>query len=120
MSKLNELHLDAIESKAFIDIKKNPLIENTEIEDFQFINGIEKAATKSAEITEQIAIEFLEWCNYQVVNPQKVLGFDKRVTPQYPDFKTYTILNNKGKNILPEGKFLTTQELFQEFLKQRQ
>lgn len=110
MNKLYELHLDIIE---------NDNIKCTDLT-CSMTGSTDTYATKSAEITEQIAIEFLEWCNYQVVNPQKVLGFDKRVTPQYPDFKTYIVLNNKGQNILPEGKFLTTKELFQEFLKQRQ
>lgn len=113
MNTLEELHLDSLQKDKHV---RKQLCVN----DFGTSKLEESVASKSAEITEQISIEFLEWCNYQVVNPQKVLGFDKRVTPQYPDFKTYIILNNKGENILPEGKFLTTKELFQEFLKQRQ
>lgn len=102
MNKLKQLHLDVIESKTFIDTKKNPLIENTEIEDFQFINGIQKAASKSAEITEQIAIEFGNFL------------FSKGIE-YYDDLSNganYTIENEQGT--------FTMKELFQEFLKQRQ
>ena len=101
MNKLEELHKKAVESKIFIDTKKNPLIEFTEREDFEFINGIEETATKSAEITEQIAVEF-----------GKFLLWYTPVGDEYGNLILW-------KNVHTQETKLTEQ-LFQEFLKQRQ
>lgn len=49
MSKIEQMHLDVIEDKIYYDERKYE------------VNGKSSAASKSAEITEQIAIEFVEW-----------------------------------------------------------
>ena len=64
-----------------------------------------QSAVKSAEITEQIAIEFAEWCN----------------TPNLEDIRQGNVV------YVPSGNFYwhnhikyTLKELFQEFLKTKQ
>ena len=64
-------------------------------------------------------IEFYEWCNFPIYREHGNLGFNKRVMPQFPDYNVYTIIDETGKSILPQGKFLTTKELFQ-FWKEQQ
>lgn len=74
----------------------------------------------AAEITKQISIDFIEWCNKPMYREVGNLGFEKRVTALYPDYNVYIVIDEKGNSIFPKGKFLTTEELFEEFLKQKQ
>lgn len=115
MNKLEELHLDTIYSKAH----EEDFDANTSGH-VLYSDEFEEAATKSAEITKQISIEFIEWCNKPMYKKPRHLGFEKRVTALYPDYNVYIVIDEKGNSIFPEGKFLTTEELFEEFLKQRQ
>jgi hypothetical protein len=111
MSKLKELHKEAIEeSKGYVEtyFGNEWLVRDSD------------ASSKSAEITKQIAIEFVEWCNFPMYREVRNLGFEKRVTALYPDYNVYIVIDEKGNSIFPKGKFLTTEELFEEFLKQRQ
>lgn len=62
----------------------------------------ELAASKSAEITEQIAIEFAEWCSLNAT--------------MHPKKKNWYRYADKTDELLP----YTTKELFQEFLKKQQ
>ena len=90
MNKLEQLHLDAIENNLeWLDKSKDKYSE---------------AASKSAEITEQIAIEFAVWCakNYVPILLSKEL-------------KCWQKDNYQNKE-----RFYSTQELFQEFLKTKQ
>lgn len=50
MIKIEQMHLDVIEDKIYYDERKYE------------VNGKSSAAFKSAEITEQIAIEFTKFC----------------------------------------------------------
>lgn len=56
-------------------------------------------------------IAFTEWCNHPVYRLSGDLAFKKRVTPQFPEYNTYMVIDEKGNSIFPKGKFLTTQEL---------
>lgn len=58
------------------------------------------------------AIEFFKWCNTPVYKSSNELGFRSRVQPQFLEYDTYTILNDKGYCILPEGTFLTAEQLY--------
>lgn len=91
MNKLEELHLDVIE---------NDNIKCTDLT-CSMTGSTDTYATKSAEITEQIAIEFAEWLTRED-SPYAVLygGSPERWGGESEDF--------------------TTKQLFQEFLKQRQ
>jgi hypothetical protein len=88
MNKIEQMHLDAIDT--------NMWVEGGEYE------YAEKAASKSADITEQVAIEFGNFL------------FSKGI--EYYDDLTngvnYTIENKEG--------IFTMKELFQEFLKTKQ
>jgi hypothetical protein len=95
MNKLEELHLNNIEESKYV-------LDKCEIEEgIGWAVSKEETATKSAEITEQIAIEFAEWLTRED-SPYAVLygGSPERWGGESEDF--------------------TTKQLFQEFLKQRQ
>ena len=68
MNKIEELHLDAINSEVYVDQRKY---------DDHFVADVDKAASKSAEITQQIAIEFATWCaeNYVPTKGMKELKY---------------------------------------------
>ena len=86
------------------------------------IDNFKYAYSKSQEthpFSEEDMIEFYEWCNFPIYREHGNLGFNKRVMPQFPDYNVYTIIDETGKSILPQGKFLTTKELFQ-FWKEQQ
>lgn len=90
MKKVEQLHLDAI--NANICCESN----------YAMVLGKNDAASKAAEITEQIAIEFAEWCN----------------KPNLEDSRQGNVV------YVPSGNFYwhkhvkyTPKELFQEFLK---
>jgi hypothetical protein len=77
----------------------------------------ERSSKESAKLTEQIAIEFIEWCNFPMYRPDGEHGFRSRVQSQFPEYNSYRIIDESGYSTLPKGKFLTTKELYEEFLK---
>jgi hypothetical protein len=81
----------------------------------KFMSG-EKLAIKSAEITIDVAVKFIKWCNEPMYRADGELGFRERALAQFPDYKEYILINEKGENVFGKGKFLTTQELFKEFI----
>ena len=94
MNKIEQLHLQAIESEGYVD-------ENDY--DVLFVANTDKAAVKSAEITQEIAVEFAKWIAESGAYPC--------ITPR-----------NKGLYVLDprDPKDYTPEELFQEFLKTKQ
>lgn len=83
MNKIEQLHLDGIETN--ISSESN----------YAKILGKQEAASKSADITEDIAVEFAEWVIKHLVN----------------NIETGNYMSNEPK---------TTKELFQEFIKTKQ
>ena len=81
MNKIEQMHLDVMSSEVYVDFHdyNEPYVQNTV-----------PAAFKSAEITQQIAIEFAKFC----LNKAK-------------DLDTHTVYHN-------------TDNVFQEFLKTKQ
>jgi hypothetical protein len=71
---------------------------------------------KSAEITTDVAVKFLSWCNEPMYRAGGELGFRERALAQFPDYKEYILINEKGENVFGTGKFLTEKELFEEFI----
>ena len=65
------------------------------------------------------ASQFLNWCNTPMYRSTNELGFQKRVIAQFPDYNTYVIINEKGESIFPKGKFLTTEEVYEYWLKNK-
>jgi hypothetical protein len=88
MNKLEQLHLEAIKMNTYPD----------SLWGANYVAGVDIAASKSAEITEQIAVEFAEW-----IADSKKHGWCKQLYE--------AMIVNKVK---------TTKELFQEFLKTKQ
>lgn len=60
----------------------------------------------------QNAAKFLDWCNEPVYRAPGNLSFESRAKAQFPDYNSYTLINDKGKSVLPEGKFLSAEELY--------
>jgi DNA-directed RNA polymerase specialized sigma54-like protein len=90
MKILQELHLEAIKD---IGDDWEDSLDKTVLTDYF---DKKQAASKSAEITEQIAIEFAEW-------------IDNKGYLYHPAFKVWMLTNKK----------FTSEQLFQEFLKTR-
>ena len=88
MNNLEQLHFEATTSEVYVASSHGRLS----------IADTGKAASKSAEITEQIAIEFAEWV----------------------DNMGYTQVANGLYKSLSDEKGKSTKELFQEFLKTKQ
>lgn len=88
MNKLEQLHLDAIANEFYISTQHS----------YEVIANKDKAATICAEITEKIAIEFVEWMS--TLNPVQMC------TVYPPNSEGGYGLYNKSK-----------EQLFQEFLK---
>lgn len=78
-------------------------------------------ASKSAQITKDITIEFFQWCDSRFYRADRNLGFDRRVEAQYPEYNLYKIIDEKGNTKhFEHGKysiFLTIEQVFEEFLK---
>ena len=91
MNKIEQLHLDAINEY------ESEMIKHSAI----YVIDKEKAASKSAEITEQTAIEYstwlFEWCEY---NKYRKLMY--------------------GVKPYGSGDFISDKDMFQEFLKTKQ
>lgn len=96
MNKLEELHLDELYKHEYEEIPNSAL--------YKF--NYEEASVKSAEITEQIAIEFAEWKDYNFY--------------QHIEDNLYRTMQARPMYKLLENKSYTIKQLFQEFLKQRQ
>ena len=60
----------------------------------------------------EIAVEFLTWCNKPTYRNPGELGFKPRVVAQFPEYELYLIMGETGNSVLPRGKFLTAEELF--------
>lgn len=90
MNKIEQLHLDAINEY------ESEMIKHSAI----YVIDKEKAASKSAEITEQIAIEFAEWLT-------------RGDSP-------YTAMYGGNERWLTDDAEFTNKELFYEFLKTKQ
>ncbi len=58
------------------------------------------------------AIKFLEWCNTPMCQGSGELSFKLRTQAQFPFYVYYTVIDESGRSIFPEGKFLTAEELF--------
>ena len=93
MEHIEQLHLDAITSEVYI-------IQECGTDGQDQIEDIDKAAAKSAEITENIAIEFAQWIKTYCIVDWDVA--DRRVY----------IFDNKF--------FYGEKELFQEYLKTKE
>jgi hypothetical protein len=63
--------------------------------------------------TSSSAVEFLNWCNTPIYRAYGELSFRLRVQPQFPEYNTYIVINETGRSVFPEGKFLTTEELYE-------
>lgn len=101
MNKIEQMHLDAIQLEQSSDIT-----QHGSIIEFVSSDNYYDLAVKSAEITEQIAIEFAEW----IYNSGYMWNWR---------FKVYTLsMIPSEKEAKITGK--STKELFQEFLKTKQ
>ena len=65
MNKIEQMHLDAIESEVYVDESDYDVL---------FVANTNKAAIKSAEITQEIAVEFAEW-----IADSKLHGYSKQL-----------------------------------------
>lgn len=106
MNKLEEKHLEILEDNNTICSDINCCMSKSTT----------SYAQKSSEITADIAIKFLEWCNEPMYRAEGELGFRERALAQFPDNKEYILINEKGENSFGKGKFLTAKELFEEFI----
>lgn len=59
------------------------------------------------------SVRFLEWCNTPVARISGEIGYRLRVSPQAPEYNTYIVIDTTGYSVLPKGKFLTTDELYE-------
>lgn len=57
-------------------------------------------------------VEFMKWSLTPVFTPFGYISPQARVCWQAPDYQTCSITDEFGKNILPENKYLTIEELF--------
>ena len=80
------------------------------------LSQLDQVGKEAKQITTDVAIKFLEWCNEPVYRASGELGFRSRVNAQFPDYKEYIIIDQTGYSILPKGKFLTSEELFEYFI----
>lgn len=110
MNKLEELHLDSLQKDKHV---RKQLCVN----EFGTSKLEESVATKSAEITEQIAIEFAEWIDKN--NFKKFDIFENQMSCTHYKYQKWG-KSHINSFTIEEEDTLTTKELFQEFLKQRQ
>lgn len=68
--------------------------------------------------TNNISVEFLKWCNTPVYRAAGELGFRLRVQPQFPEYDTYIVIDKTGYSVLGEGVFLTSEEVYDYWLKE--
>ena len=65
------------------------------------------------------AASFLDWCNEPIYRSPRDIGYQTRVKVQYPEYNSYIIIDSKGDNILPQGVFLSSSELYEYWLKHK-
>ena len=109
MNKLEEIHVksfDIINPFSHYDLKR----------ECQKAKSNSLMAQKSAEITTDVAVKFLSWCNEPIYRYHSELNFRPRAIAQFPDNKEYIIIDETGYSIFPKGKFLTEEELFNYFI----
>ncbi len=57
--------------------------------------------------------DFINWMTEPLYNSgTRLSSAQPRCKPQAPDYTQYIVIDNKGRNVLPEGKFLTINELY--------
>jgi len=63
------------------------------------------------------SVEFLKWCNAPIWQAPGMLGFEKRATPQFPEYTDYVVINEKGEKLVsPSLKvFWSPEELYEEW-----
>lgn len=68
------------------------------------------------------AIEFLKWCDTPMYRAVNELSFRPRCICQFPDYDVYMVIDENGNNVFAytEKLFLTAEELYNYWLKQRQ
>lgn len=62
------------------------------------------------------AVEFIKWCNTPVYRAIGELGFRLRVQPQFPEYDSFLVIDATGYSVLPKGKFLSAEELYEYWL----
>ena len=103
MNKVEQMHLDAIKDSYHtyrLDEEDDSIVDTLFLEN--------KAASKSAEITEKIVVDFFGWClkKYRYGYQAKKWSLEWKWVLDYEN--------------APEGSLFTTQQLFKEFLKTKQ
>jgi hypothetical protein len=91
MNKVEQLHLNAIEKNNWGETEYQGLHTFENSKSFTEINA-EIVASKSAEITEQIAIEFYEWAETSKEAFNKASKEYKKQYGIYPSNKEYKIV----------------------------
>lgn len=61
-------------------------------------------------------IEFIKWCYSPVYKQRGNSGSCLRVSAQYPEYDTFIIIDKTGRSILPDGVYLTAEELYEYWL----
>jgi hypothetical protein len=57
--------------------------------------------------------DFLKWCNTPICSKSGGFGYTKRVTAQAPDYDSYSIIDETGDSLLPDGTWLSAEELYE-------
>ena len=95
MNKIEQMHLDAMYEAEYETVKDSAIYKIL----------MPKAASNCLKVTEQIAIEFAEWCN----------------APNLEDLRQGNVVYVPSGNFYwHKHKKYTPNELFQEFLKTKQ
>ena len=80
---------------------------------------VRKQLKEAKETLDTNAINFLNWCNTPIYRGSNELGFRKRAVPQFPNYDVYIVIDETGNSIFPPGKFLTSEELYEFWIKNR-
>jgi hypothetical protein len=77
-------------------------------------DAIDYAYTKFKDLYKTNAfVEFLKWCDTPVYRANGELSFRLRVQPQFPDYQSYIIIDETGRSMLPTGKYLSIEEVYE-------
>lgn len=68
---------------------------------------------------EHTVIDFLKWCNTPIYRAPGELSFRTRVILQQPHCDCYLIIDETGQSILGEGAYLSPEELYDFYLKNK-
>lgn len=63
--------------------------------------------------------DFLNWCNQPMFRRAGNLGFTIRVTALFPEYNQYIIIDEKGRNTRPPGVYLTADQVYEIYMKER-